>query len=86
MVTKLEKTLKREIAVDGRAYNVILSPDTLLITLKGHRKGKTFRWTDLIGDEAALAVALNASLGVFAKQAADSAEKPPARRNSKKKR
>jgi hypothetical protein len=86
MVTKLEKTLKREIVVAGRAYNVILAPDTLLITLKGHRKGKTFRWADLIGDDAALAVALNASLGVFAKQEAESGEKPPARRKAKKKR
>jgi hypothetical protein len=68
MATKLEKTLKREISVAGQAYIVTLSPQELVITLKGHRKGKSLRWQDLVGGEAALATALNASLGIFEKQ------------------
>lgn len=70
MTTQLEKTLKREISIAGQAYIITFSPEALLITLKGHRKGKSFLWKDLIGDDAALATALNASLGLFEKQQA----------------
>jgi hypothetical protein len=70
VTTKLEKTLRREISIAGQAYIVTLSPDELVITLKGHRKGKALRWADLVGGEAALATALNASLGIFEQQQA----------------
>ncbi|HTT03208.1 MAG TPA: hypothetical protein VMG11_14070 [Steroidobacteraceae bacterium] len=62
MVTKLEKPLKREIALDGKAYVVTIAPDGLKITLKGHRKGQELRWQDLLSGDTALATALNASL------------------------
>jgi len=62
MVTKLEKPLKREIALDGKAYVVTIAPEGLKITLKGHRKGQELRWQDLLSGETALATALNASL------------------------
>lgn len=84
MATKLEKTLKREISVAGQAYIITLSPDELLITLKGHRKGKSLRWKDLIGDEAALATALNASLGMFEKQQATSAKTAGVRKKTQR--
>ena len=82
MTTKLEKTLKREISVAGQAYIITLSPEALLITLKGHRKGKSLLWKDLIGDEAALATALNASLGIFEKQQAASGKTKSARKKT----
>jgi hypothetical protein len=63
MATKLDKTLKREIRVDGKPYIVTLDPDGLKLTAKGRRKGQELRWKDLLSGEAALAVALNASLG-----------------------
>jgi hypothetical protein len=62
MVTKLEKTLKREIALDGKAYVVTISPEGLKVTLKGHRKGQEISWQALVSGEAALASALNASV------------------------
>lgn len=62
MTTKLDKVLKREIEVDGRAYIVTLAPDGLKLTEKGKRKGQELAWKDLVSGEAALAVALNASL------------------------
>jgi len=86
VATKLDKTLKREISVGGQAYIITLSPEELLITLKGHRKGKSLRWKDLIGDEAALATALNASLGIFEKQQAASDRASDGRKRPKKKR
>jgi hypothetical protein len=61
-MTKLEKPLKREVAIDGHSYVVTISPEGLKLTLKGHRKGQELAWRDLVGGEAALASALNASL------------------------
>jgi hypothetical protein len=62
MATKLDKVLKREIEIDGAPYIVALSPEGLKLTAKGKRKGQELAWKDLISGEAALAVALNASL------------------------
>ena len=62
MVTRLEKPLKREIYVKREAYIVTLTPEGLKLTLKGKRKGQELKWADLVSGEAALAVALNASL------------------------
>jgi hypothetical protein len=65
MTTRLEKTLKRQLTLDGRTFIVTVSPEGLKITLKGKRKGQELRWSDLVSGEAALAVALNASVGRF---------------------
>jgi hypothetical protein len=63
--TRLETTLKREITVDGRTFVVAVSPEGLKLTLKGKRNGQVLRWSDLVSGDAALAVALNASVGRF---------------------
>jgi hypothetical protein len=62
MTTRLEKPLKREIIIKKKPYIVTLSPDGLKLTEKGRRKGQELRWDALVSGEAALAVALNASL------------------------
>lgn len=62
MVTKLEKPLKREIAIGDKAYVLTLTAEGLKITLKGHRKGQELAWRDLVSGETALATALNASV------------------------
>ena len=62
MPTKLDKTLKREIAVKGRPYVLTLRPEGLKLTAKGRRKGQELRWEDLLSGQAALAAALNASV------------------------
>ncbi len=66
MTTPLEKTLKRAVTIKGRAYVVALSPEGLKLTLKGRRNGLELQWAALVSGEAALATALNASLGQFA--------------------
>jgi hypothetical protein len=63
MATKLEKELKRELEVNGEPYIITISPEGLKLTRKGRRKGQELAWKDLVSGEAALAVALNASLG-----------------------
>lgn len=47
MPTKLEKTVKREIEIDGQPFTVAISPDGLKITQKGFRKGQEVTWREL---------------------------------------
>jgi hypothetical protein len=44
---------------------VAVSPQGIKLTLKGRRRGQELCWQDLVSGEAALAVALNASVGRF---------------------
>lgn len=62
MVTKLDRALRREVTIRQRAYVVTMDREGIRLTLKGHRKGQELRWDDWVSGEAALAVALNASL------------------------
>jgi len=71
MTTPLEKALKRELTIAGVPYTLVVSPDKLHIAPKGKRTGVELRWADLVNGEAALAVALNASLGAVARFAGD---------------
>ena len=47
MATKLDKTIKREIEMDGQAYMVAISPEGVKLTQKGFRKGREITWRDL---------------------------------------
>ena len=62
MATKLDKTIKRELEIDGQAYMIAISPEGLKITQKGKRKGQELAWKDILSGGAALATALSASL------------------------
>jgi hypothetical protein len=65
MTTSLDKTLKRELRIGDRAYILAISPLTLKLTPKGKRKGLELNWEALVNGDAALATALNASVGKF---------------------
>jgi hypothetical protein len=65
MATLLDKTLKREVHIGDRAYIIAISPLTLKVTPKGKRKGLELNWEALVSGDAALATALNASVGKF---------------------
>ena len=63
MATILDKELKRSIDVNGEPYTVIIDPAGLRLVGKGKRKPEVqLAWKDLLSGEAALAVALNASV------------------------
>jgi hypothetical protein len=62
MATKLDRPLKREIAIEGKPYMLTITPQGFKLVPKGKRKGQEIAWRDLVGGEAALAAALNASL------------------------
>ena len=64
MATKLDKSLKREIDIDGKPFMLTLSPDGMKLVPKGRRNGLEISWKDLVSGDAALATALNASLKV----------------------
>jgi hypothetical protein len=63
VATVLDKELRRQVTVDGVDYTVAIDPDGIRLTGKGKRKPEVeLRWHDLVSGEAAMAVALNASL------------------------
>jgi hypothetical protein len=76
MATRLDKTLKRELSVNGHAYIVAISPEGLKLTLKGRRNGLEFKWDALISGDAALAAALSASIGNLSPPPSDKTEPP----------
>jgi hypothetical protein len=81
MTTSLEKTLKRALKIKGRDYVVSISPESMKLTLKGHRLGVELKWADLVDGEAALATALHASLGQFTEDRQPVAAKRKGRRS-----
>lgn len=63
MATKLEKPLKREVMIGEQAYMLTISPEGLKLVVKGKRNGLELAWKALVSGDAALATALNASVG-----------------------
>lgn len=62
-MTRLDKPLKRELRLKKQSYVLTLDPEGFKLTKKGRRKGIEIAWNDLVSGDAAMAVALNASLG-----------------------
>jgi hypothetical protein len=62
MTTRLQGPLRRELDIHGKPYTLIIDPEGLHLTLKGHRKGVDLKWEALVSGEEAMATALNASL------------------------
>ncbi len=62
MATALNKELKRQVLIKDKPYTLTLGPSGLKLTLKGHRAGIELKWEDIVGGDAALAAALNASV------------------------
>jgi hypothetical protein len=62
MATKLEKTLKREITIDGKAYMVAISPEGVKVTQKGFRRGPEMTWRAIISGEAEMGQQLKSSV------------------------
>ena len=62
-MTRLDKPLKRELQIKGAPHVLTIDPAGLRLTKKGRRKGIEIAWKDLANGDAAMAAALNASLG-----------------------
>lgn len=65
MATKLDKTIKRELELDGKLYTVAISPEGVKVTPKGARKGQEISWSSIVGGEAGLRRDLNASIDAY---------------------
>ena len=61
-MTPLDKPLRRELEVQGRAYTLTLDPHGLKLVEKGRRKGIELAWADIVNGDAAITAALQASL------------------------
>ncbi len=65
MATRLDKTIKRELELEGRLYTVSISPVGLRIVPKGARKGHEISWESLLSGEAELRRDLSMSLKMY---------------------
>ena len=65
MATRLDKTIKRELELDGKLYTVSVSPAGVRIVPKGGRKGYEMSWETLLSGDAELRRDLNMSLDVY---------------------
>lgn len=85
MTAKLDKPLKRELIIAGHPYVLTLSTEGIKLVSKGKRKGYELDWESFVSGDAALAVALNATL---AKAPAPPGATPatPPRKNAKRPR
>lgn len=62
MTTKLQQPFKRELDLNGEKFTLTVSPEGFKLVQKGRRKGIELAWNAIVGGDAALATALNASL------------------------
>jgi hypothetical protein len=62
MTAKLDKTIKRELELDGKLYTIAIGPEGIKVTEKGRRNGPEVSWRSIVSGEAALTSDLKASL------------------------
>ena len=60
-MTRLDKVLRREIAIGDTAYTLSIDPDGMKLVEKGKRKGLELKWEALVNGDAGLAAALQAA-------------------------
>ncbi|MGH8189988.1 MAG: hypothetical protein ACREP2_00895 [Rhodanobacteraceae bacterium] len=61
-MTKLDKPVRREINVEGKAYTLTIDPLGMKLVEKGHRNGIALTWKNVLNGDAELAAALQASV------------------------
>jgi hypothetical protein len=54
MATKLDKTLKREIQINGEPLIATITPEGIKVTKKGFRKGNEITWNAIASGDASL--------------------------------
>lgn len=62
MATKLEKSIKRELDLDGKLYTVTIAPDGIKVVEKGKRKGQEIPWRSIVSGDASLNESLKISV------------------------
>lgn len=54
MTAKLDKTIKRELELDGKVYTIAIGPEGIKVTEKGRRNGPELSWRSIISGDATL--------------------------------
>ncbi|HET9728045.1 MAG TPA: hypothetical protein VF785_04855 [Gemmatimonadaceae bacterium] len=54
MTAKLDKSIKRELELDGKTYTITIAPEGVKVTEKGRRNGPEVSWRSIIGGDATL--------------------------------
>lgn len=62
MTTRLERPLKREIEIEGKAFTLTIDGAGLKLVEKGRRNGQELSWKAIANGDAAISSSLNASL------------------------
>ena len=65
MTIRLDKTIRRELELDGKLYTVSVGPEGVKVVPKGGRKGHEMSWTALLSGDIELRRDLNMSLDVY---------------------
>lgn len=68
MTAKLDKTIKRELELDGKLYTVAIGPDGIKVTEKGRRNGPEVSWRSIVSGDATLNENLKISVDAMADQ------------------
>ena len=66
MTAKLDKTIKRELEIDGKAYTIAISPEGVKVTEKGRRNGPEVTWRSIISGDTSLNESLKSSVDATA--------------------
>ncbi|HEY4303600.1 MAG TPA: hypothetical protein VGM82_04000 [Gemmatimonadaceae bacterium] len=62
MTAKLDKTIKRELEIDGKTYTIAIGPDGVKVTEKGRRNGPELSWRSIVSGDSTLTSELNRSI------------------------
>lgn len=54
MTAKLDKTIKRELELDGKVYTIAIGPEGIKVTEKGRRNGPELSWRSIISGDATM--------------------------------
>ena len=65
MTARLDKTIKRELVIQGELYTITITPEGAKITRKGARKGHEITWATLLAGDAELRRDLNISIDAY---------------------
>jgi len=62
MTAKLDKSIKRELEIDGKPYTITITPEGVKVTEKGRRNGPELSWRSIVSGDATLNENLNISV------------------------
>ncbi|MEO7433735.1 MAG: hypothetical protein ABIR62_17350 [Dokdonella sp.] len=61
-MTKLDKPIRRELAIGDKTYTITIDPAGVKVVEKGRRNGISLSWADMVSGDAGVAAALQGSV------------------------